>query len=166
VVVQVLLQLGAERPRDLGPDRRVVELVLRLPLKLGVHVKQVHDAHEALSGVVALNLQAVGHQVVRVHERPDHGPDAALEALLVGPAVLRRDAVDERMELLLRRVGPLKGNLQAPVPVQVVVLHHEDIVVDRAHLKVLHQVVQVFLNAPFVVQLVPLVARLVPEDNF
>jgi hypothetical protein len=73
--IQKLLQLEPHGRDDERARFGVVELFLRLTLKLRIDHEQVDDADQPLADVVRRDLQLGRHQVVRLHVRSDGTSD-------------------------------------------------------------------------------------------
>src|SRR5690606_17985959 len=97
VRVEVLLEVEPERTADGGAGVRVVEALLRLALELGIDVEEVDDGVEPLADVVGGDVELLLAEVVGVDVVADGLRDGVLHPLLVRPAKLGRDAVDEQI---------------------------------------------------------------------
>ncbi len=113
VLVQPVLEGGAHRAVDLRGDLGVVEPLLRLPLELRLEDVDGEERHEPLADVLRRGGDALRKEGVRGEVVPHGLDDARLQAVLLRAARGGRDAVDPGAEVLVGRLGPLEGELEA-----------------------------------------------------
>src|SRR5690606_36243928 len=165
VPVEVVLELDAEGGADERAHLRVVQLLLRLPLELGVGVVEVDDGDEPLADVVGGDLELALADLVGLDVVADRPRHAVAEALLVGAPIARGDPVDERDHALLRRLRPQEGHLHAGAVLELLLPHDEGLGVDAPRPDLGDEVVEVLDDAALVVELGAFAGGLVPEDD-
>ena len=117
VLVQPVLEGGADGAVDLSGDLRVVEPLLRLPLELRLEDVDGEEPDEPLADVLGRRADPLRQELVRREVVADRLDEARLQAVLVRASRGGRDTVDVRAEVLVRRLGPLEGDLEARVRV-------------------------------------------------
>ena len=113
VVVEPRLQHRPDETFHQRADLRVVELVLRLPLKHRVGMKHRQDGDDPFANVVGRDRQALLFDVVDVHVILDGPCDGRPQTGFVGAAGPCADAVDVAADLLVGRLRPLEDELDA-----------------------------------------------------
>src|SRR5262249_1410044 len=109
---QIVFQSAANRAVDRRADLGVVEPILGLSLKLRLPQVHTEDGHQSFSDVFRGNGESFWNEVLYAKVIAHRLGEPVLEAVLVGPAGRRGDAVDERQDAFVGRLGPCERALQ------------------------------------------------------
>jgi hypothetical protein len=164
VVQEIVLERAADRPIDGRRHLRVGKPLLRLALKLGVRDETGEDRDHALPDVLGSNRETAWHEIVDGEVVAHRLDDRALEAVLVGTAGRRRDAVDERDDGLLGRLRPRNHTLDLKI-LAIAALEGEVLGDHRALARILQHVLEVRLQTVVVAEREILTVLLVLEDD-
>ena len=108
---QKVLKPGTDQAVELGADLGVAEFFLGLALKLGLFQVQAQNGDHSLAGILGVQAEPFGQQVVHI-QIVSHGfHDPGLEAVFVGAAKRGGNPVDKGEQPLLRRLGPGQDTL-------------------------------------------------------
>src|SRR5690606_33788592 len=131
VRVEPVLEARPDDAIDNARDFGIVETILRLPLKLRLLHEDADDADDALADVVGRDRHALRREVVRLDEVADGLAEPGAEAVLVGAARSRRNAVDVTAQMLVGRQRPLEGEIDAQPALVVLTGERERDLLDR-----------------------------------
>ena len=126
VRVEIVLERRTHELLDLRRDLRVVEAVLGLATgTAGRGRTSTARRRGTFADVFRGERHALGIEVVRRDVVADRFDDRGAQARVVGAAVGRWHRVDVRLDQIVRRLGPLEGELEAELHLLVVLLHVE-----------------------------------------
>ncbi len=162
VVVEPLLEGRADQARHLPGDLRVVEPVLGLALELRLGHVDAQDGDDPLADVVRRDGHTLRRELVLAHVIADRPGQRLLDTVFVGAAGARGDAVRVGLEDAVRGLGPAQRHLHAD---RIVPLDQEGLGMDRRLAALVEELVEELRDALRVMELLPVTARLVAEDD-
>ena len=123
-----VLQGGTDKRIELRGHLGVAQLLLGLPLELGLLEVEAEDRYQPLAHVLGGERYAFGREVMDVEVVAHCLDDAGLESGFMGTAKRGRDAIHEGVDTLLWRFSPGEHAVQGWV---VLTLESEDLRDDR-----------------------------------
>ena len=158
---QIVLQRRADEVVDRCADLRVVEPILRLPLELRLLDVHAEDGDQPFADVLGGDGQSLRDQILHGEIVAHRLGEAVLQPVLVRAARRRRDAVDERQDAFLGRLGPRERALDDEAVLAVGVERLGDLLL----VAVGDQLLDVLGDAAVVVEGLGLLVDLVLEDE-
>ena len=126
VVQQEILKPDADQAVELGADLGVAEFFLGLALKLGLFQVQAQNGDHSLAGILGVQAEPFGQQVLHIQIVPHGFHNPGFEAVFVGAAKRGGNAVDKGEQPFVGRLGPGQDTLKARIVRALQVKHLGD----------------------------------------